>query len=100
MKIYYITLNNSEEAKSVSYALLERQLVVCTNYFPIACIYRWEGEIKQGEEVVLIVKTKQDMRTKLEEVIKQHISYTNFIAEVGVESVNEGFLQWLEREVV
>jgi periplasmic divalent cation tolerance protein len=99
MKIYYITLNSSDEASQVSQALLEKQLAVCTNYFPISCMYRWEGEIKQGGEVALIVKTQAGMREKIESVIAEHIKYTNFIAELGVESVNQAFSTWLQTEM-
>ena len=33
------------------------------------------------------------------EIIAQHISYTNLIAELAPESVNEGYLKWLNTEV-
>ena len=99
MKMYYITLNNNDEAKTISYALLQRQLAVCTNWFPITCAYQWQGEIKQEAEVVLIVKTAPHLREAIESLISQHINYTNCIAELTVESVNAGFLNWLNAEV-
>lgn len=99
MKMYYVTLNNAEEANKISLVLLEKQLAVCTNMFPISCAYRWQGEIKQESEVVLIIKTKEGMRSDIESVIKQYINYNNFIAEINVNSVNDNFLQWLNVEV-
>jgi periplasmic divalent cation tolerance protein len=99
MKLYYITLNTSEEASLVSQALLEQQLAVCTNWFPITCAYRWEGKIVEEPEIVLIIKTQSGYREDIEQVIRQHITYTNFIAELSPKSVNEGFLNWLNTEV-
>jgi periplasmic divalent cation tolerance protein len=99
MRIYYVTLNTDDEARQISRALLERQLAVCTNWFPITCAYRWEGKITEEAETVLIVKTQPDYRSALEEVIRQHINYTNLIAEIAPESVNESFLTWLNTEV-
>lgn len=99
MKLYYITLNTSEEASRISKALLEQQLAVCTNWFPITCAYRWEGKIIEEPETVLIVKTQAGYREAIEQVIRQNISYTNIIAELSPESVNEGFLNWLNAEV-
>jgi periplasmic divalent cation tolerance protein len=99
MKLYYITLNTSEEARQVSHALLEQQLAVCTNWFPITCAYRWEGKIVEEPEIVLIVKTQSGYREEIEQVIRQHITYTNFIGELSPELVNEGFLNWLNAEV-
>ena len=100
MKIFYITLNNADEADMVSRALLENQLAVCTNYFPITCMYRWEGEMKKGAEIVLIVKTLENMRDKLEQTIARYINYTHFIAEIDVHSVNDKFLAWLRAELI
>lgn len=99
MKMYYITLNNHEEAQKISHALLESKLAVCTNWFPITCAYRWEGDIKQGSEIVLIVKTQQGLRNAIENVVSDHIDYTNYMAELNVDSVNQSFLQWLNNEV-
>ena len=99
MKIFYVTVNNADEANAISRDLLENRLAVCTNYFPIHCMYRWQGEIKQGHEVVLIIKTIDEMRDKMESVLKKHITYTHFIAELAVNSINDSFLQWLNAEV-
>lgn len=95
MKLYYITLNTSEEAHQISQILLEKQLAVCTNWFPITCAYCWEGKIIEEPETVLMVKTEAGYREAIEQVIAQQIDYTNFIAELSVESINDSFLQWL-----
>jgi periplasmic divalent cation tolerance protein len=99
MRIYYVTLNTADEARQISRGLLERQLAVCTNWFPITCAYRWEQKIVEEPETVLLIKTQEGYRQALEEVIAQHISYTNLIAEFAPESVNESFLKWLNTEV-
>jgi periplasmic divalent cation tolerance protein len=99
MRIYYVTVNTADEARQISHALLEQQIAVCTNWFPITCAYRWEERIVEEPETVLIVKTQNDYREAIEAVIRQHISYTNFIGEIAPASVNEGFVKWLNTEV-
>jgi periplasmic divalent cation tolerance protein len=99
MRIYYVTLNTADEARQISRALLDQRLAVCTNWFPITCAYRWEGKIVEEPETVLLVKTQAAYRGALEQVIRQYISYTNLIAEIAPESVNESFLKWLNTEV-
>jgi periplasmic divalent cation tolerance protein len=99
MRIYYITLNTADEARQISHALLEQQLAVCTNWFPITCAYRWEGKIVEEPETVLLVKTQAGYRNAIEQVVREHISYTNLIAEMAPESANESFLKWLNTEV-
>ena len=99
MRIYYITLNTDDEARRISGALLEQQLAVCTNWFPITCAYRWEGKIVEEPETVLLVKTQAGYRQAIEELVRQYISYTNLMAEIAPESVNESFTKWLNAEV-
>jgi periplasmic divalent cation tolerance protein len=99
MKIYYVTLNSSEEAERIGRALLDKRLAVCVNWFPITCMYRWEGQITQEPEVVLLIKTQSGYRSQIEQVIRDRITYNNFIAEVTPTSVNQGFLEWLNAEV-
>jgi periplasmic divalent cation tolerance protein len=99
MRIYYITLNTDDEARRISRALLEQQLAVCTNWFPITCAYRWEGKIIEEPETVLLVKTQAGYRLAIEEVVRQYISYTNLMAEIAPEAVNESFAKWLNAEV-
>lgn len=69
------------------------------NWFPITCAYLWEGKITQEPEVVLIVKTRSGLKAEIETAIRDRINYTNFIAEISPSGVNEGFLNWLNREV-
>jgi len=99
MRIYYVTLNTADEARQISRVLLEEQLAVCTNWFPITCAYRWEGKTVEEPETVLVVKTQAGYRSAVERVIRERISYTNFIAEIAPESINEGFVNWLNAEV-
>jgi periplasmic divalent cation tolerance protein len=99
MRIYYVTLNTASEASQISAALLEQRLAVCTNWFPITCAYREGEKIVEEAETVLLVKTHADYRSAVEQVISQHISYTNFFAEIAPEYVNETWLQWLNNEV-
>lgn len=99
MKLYYVTLNTPEEARTIGFSLLKQQLAVCVNWFPITCAYRWEGEITEEPEVVLMVKTQAGLQEDIEKVIRAHISYTNFIAEISPSAVNQGFLGWLNQEV-
>ncbi|HAG83918.1 MAG TPA: cytochrome C biogenesis protein CcdA [Cyanobacteria bacterium UBA12227] len=99
MKLYYVTLNTAQEAQQISRALLEQKLALCTNWFPITCAYSWEGKIIEEAETVLIIKTQSGYRDEIENVIRQHITYTNFIAELSPESVNENFLKWLNTDI-
>lgn len=99
MKLYYVTLNNTDEVLQIVQIILKEKLAVCVNWFAITCAYHWEGKLFQEPEIVLIIKTQSDYRKRIEEVIRQHISSTNFISEFTPNGVNNEFLDWLNREI-
>jgi len=99
MKLIYVTLNTTQEAQFIGKALLENNLANSVNYFPITCMYKWEGEITEEPEVVLIIKTLASKYKEVQTLIKKYIDYTNFIGELDVAQVNDEFTKWL-KEIV
>ncbi|MCS6831513.1 MAG: divalent-cation tolerance protein CutA [bacterium] len=99
MVILYVTLNTDEEARTISRALLEKRLAVCTNWFAITCAYRWKGDIVEEPETVLIVKTLPELYEAVTEEVRRHISYTNFMAQIEVPKMNKEFAHWLKEEL-
>lgn len=98
MIFVYVTLNTADEARAIGRTLLERRLANCVNFFPITCMYRWEGDITEEPETVLIVKTRDDAYDEVASVIKSVISYTNCVAQLDVSRNTPEFLAWLDRE--
>jgi len=95
MKIIYTTLNNNDEARIIGKVILEKKLANCINFFPITCIYNYNDEITEEPEVVMILKTLEGKYPEVEAVIKQHITYDNFIGELNVDQINSTFEAWL-----
>lgn len=95
LKMLYVTLNNQDEARTIGRELLERRLANCVNWFPITCMYVWEGSITEEPEVVLVVKTLDGKYGQIEQVIKSHVNYTNCIAELDVNQNTAEFSAWL-----
>ena len=63
--------------------------------FSRICIYKYEGGVTEEAEVVLIVKTVDGKYTEIETVVKENITYDNFIGELNVNQVNSNFESWL-----
>ena len=95
MKIIYVTLNNVEEAKRIGNKLLEANLANCVNFFPITCIYKYEGKVTEEPEVVLIIKTLEGNYEDIEKVIRSEVTYDNFIGQISVDIINTEFEKWL-----
>src|SRR3546814_12850266 len=56
----YITASNAEEARRIGRSLVEARLAACANVHErITSIYWWEGAVQEGEEAVLVAKTRE-----------------------------------------
>ncbi len=95
------TCNSQEQGAQLARHLIEHRLAACVNILTGArSFYRWKGEIEQAEEVVLIIKSRQDVFEKLREAIVHLHSYE--IPEVIALPVIDGsdaYLNWLDREI-
>ncbi|NIP36292.1 MAG: divalent cation tolerance protein CutA, partial [Thermoplasmata archaeon] len=67
------TAPSREVAMALAKALVDRRLAACVNVVPCSSVYRWEGEVQEEEEFLMIIKTRRtyidDIRDLLE---KEH----------------------------
>ncbi|MBU0629022.1 MAG: divalent-cation tolerance protein CutA [Nanoarchaeota archaeon] len=98
MILIYITAKDKAEAKKISKHLLEKKLVACINIFPIESMYWWKGKIEEGNEVVIIAKTKEENYNKVKEEVKKIHSYSvPCILKIKADA-NEEYQKWIEKE--
>jgi len=65
MKLLYIPIPSEEEAIKLAKALLAEGLIACANVLPAGVsVYKWEGEVQQQKEFVLIAKTTAEIGQK------------------------------------
>lgn len=64
-----------ERAEALARALLERGLVACVSLTPIVSHYRWQGQLRRGEEVQLVLKTHPSRLQALYESVMALHSY-------------------------
>ena len=75
-RLVYITAADAEEATKIARALVEERLAACANILdPMRSVFRWEGEIQEGSETVLIVKTTADRVAALTDRVMTLHSY-------------------------
>jgi len=95
--VVFITTSNPEEASKIARALVEERLSACVNIIKsIRSIYRWQKEVQDEEEALLIVKTRGELFERLEKRVRELHSYT--VPEVIAISISEGsapYLKWL-----
>lgn len=95
------TAGSKDEARKIARALVERLLAACVNIVPqVASIYRWEGEIEEAEEWLLIIKTTQAALGRVREAIIELHSYeVPECISISIDDGSVGYLSWIGQSV-
>ena len=100
VRVVLTTAPDAEAGARIGRALVEERLAACVNAIPgVRSIYRWEDEIQDDSEVVLIIKTRADRCEALAARIKDLHPYD--VPEVLVLPAVGGsarYLAWVETE--
>jgi periplasmic divalent cation tolerance protein len=99
--IVLTTLGSEKDARSLVRALLEARLIACGTLLGGArSIYRWESEITEEPEVVVLLKTNASKWEALAAAVREHHPYE--VPELLALPVDRGldlYLSWLASEV-
>ncbi|GBU22882.1 hypothetical protein R80B4_02795 [Fibrobacteres bacterium R8-0-B4] len=100
--IAYITAKDKSQALSIGRALVEERLAACVNVIDgMTSIYRWEGEIAEDSEAVLIAKTAAEKFEALAERVKQLHTYDcPCVVSIPITGGNQDYLEWLGENTV
>lgn len=74
MPTAYITAPN-EVAPALARTLVEERLAACVNRISCRSTYRWEGEVVDDEEVILLAKTTDERYPELVERVEAEHPY-------------------------
>ena len=97
----YMTAGSREEARKIGKELVAARLAACVNILDnMNSFYRWQGEIQDDTEVVIVAKTTEDRVPALTEKVKALHSYDcPCIVSLPVSGGNQPFLDWIAAEV-
>ena len=98
--LVYMTAGDKAEAARIGHTLVEEKLAACANVLDgMTSIYRWEGEICEDAEVVLIAKTVDALAPALTERVKALPSYDcPCVVTLPVSGGNAAFLDWIAEQ--
>ena len=95
------TCPSLEEAKHIARGLVEERLAACVNIVGgVISVYQWQGKVEEGDEVMLVVKTRRDLLGRLNERLAGMHSYE--VPESIAIPVAEGlpaYIEWMDREL-
>jgi periplasmic divalent cation tolerance protein len=87
-------------AESIARALVDECVAVCVNVVPgVLSIYRWKGEVTRDDEVLLVIKTRDDkIGTLREALIRLHPYEVPEIVTLAPSDVNAAYARWVDEE--
>jgi len=94
------TCPDTKTAARIARALVEEQLAACVNRLPgVNSTYRWQGEIHEDAEVLLLIKTTRERFDALRDRLVELHPYE--VPELVAFEIAGGlptYLEWLARE--
>lgn len=96
----YVTASDAEEARRIARTVVEERLAACGNVVErIHSIYWWQGDVQEGDEAALILKTTEERVPALIARIAALHSYDcPCIEAIPVAQGNPAFLAWVAQE--
>ena len=92
------TTNSIDSAKQIARLLVNEKLAACVNIVDkIESIYRWQGEIVEDNEVLMLIKTQKAMFEQLKSKIEQvHPYSTPEIVSIDLTQGAKSYLDWIK----
>lgn len=99
--VVLVTVPDAGTAAGLARALVEERLAACGNVVPgLRSIYRWEGQVHDEAEALLVLKTTRARFEALREaVLRMHPYQVPEVIAVPVEAGSAPYLAWLAAQV-
>ena len=100
VRVVLVTAPDAETGAGIARALVEEHLIACANLVPgIRSIYRWEGQIADEPEVLLVLKTRASRLSALAARVKALHPYAlPEVVALPVVDGSEAYLDWVLAE--
>lgn len=97
MRWIYVTCPDEQTASTIGRALVEERLAACVNILPtVRSIYRWEGNLVEDSEAILIAKTTAVLADAVRDrVVALHPFSCPCVLVFQPEGGHEPWLRWL-----
>ena len=87
--------------KDITNALLNKRYAACVNIVPrMRSKYVLDGRIVESREVMLLIKTSQDLEAKVYQTIKEMHNYDiPEISTISTSNVDKDYLKWINESL-
>ena len=101
MIIIKTTSDSHKAMKDITNALLNKRYAACVNIVPrMRSKYILDGRIVESREVMLLIKTSQDLEAKVYQTIKEMHNYDiPEISTISTSNVDKDYLKWINESL-
>jgi len=84
-------------ARDLARGLVEDALAACVNVLPeVFSVYRWQGEVMQDDEVLLLIKTSPERLDAVRDwLLQRHPYELPEVLAISVSGGGQAYLQWI-----
>lgn len=84
-------------AAEIATALIDQRLAACVNRITgVKSWFRWQGQLQQEEEVLLLIKTTRARFTQLETLVRSlHPSEVPEVVALPITAGSAAYLDWI-----
>jgi periplasmic divalent cation tolerance protein len=76
LAVYYVTAPSREIALKLSDILLNQRLIACCNIIDgVQSVYVWQGKVENDKEVLMIMKSREELASEISEVVTKNHPY-------------------------
>lgn len=94
--IVFTTVGSADEGDELARLLVGERVAACVQLLPITSVYRWEGEVRQEGEILLLIKAPCSSVAGIEALIAAHHPYdVPELLHVGMDGGLPHYLHWL-----
>jgi periplasmic divalent cation tolerance protein len=100
VRVVLTTVPDAEMGARLARTLIEEKLAACVNLVPgVRSFYRWQGQLEDASEVLLLVKTRADRCAALAARIQALHPYAlPEVLELAAGGGSAAYLDWVGRE--
>ena len=96
----YVTCGSTDQAREIARRVVEEKIAACANIIAgMKSVYHWEGRVEEGDEVVLILKTRASLVPALSARVQELHSFdVPCVVEIPLGRGNPDYFAWIDAE--
>lgn len=98
--LVYITVPDTETARTLAHEILKKRLAACANILPaMQSLYWWDGAVQEDCESLLLLKTTAERFQDVKACVLAHHPYDcPCITQLPITDGHPDFLRWITEQ--